>query len=203
MLDALLPGSVLFHDLLASLDAGLFDDCLNDELPPPPPPALGAQLRTSFTLASSGDVAHGSYDSRDEAAPAAALARAGKTHLQLSCSVSTDKALALIEHCAKREREVVDPDTRHDLPVARVKRLMKEHSCHAPNAIATDVPGMLARTVELFVTHAAAQGSLIAIERGRNVLQSRDLKVMLEREAQYAFLQEIYDECSGAAAGKS
>lgn len=118
--------------------------------------------------------------------------------LKLLDSSNTAKSIALVEHCAKRELQIVDPSQKHDLPIARVKRLMKEHSCHDCNAIAVDVPGMLARSIELFVMHTAAQGSLIAIERGRNVLQSRDLKSVLERDEQYAFLQEIYDECSGA-----
>ncbi|KAG8466575.1 hypothetical protein KFE25_007954 [Diacronema lutheri] len=118
--------------------------------------------------------------------------------LHLSDRTNSDKANAIKAHCQKRAREIIDPRHKHDLPIARVKRLMKEHSCENPNAIAADVPGMLARAVEMFVLHVAAQGSLVAIEQGRCVLQARDVKVVLDRDPQYAFLQEIYDECSQA-----
>jgi histone H3/H4 len=130
------------------------------------------------------------------------VAASGKRSLfvQLPPTVAGfSKTPAISAHAVEHELRIPNPKQRHDLPVARVKRLMRDHSCFNPNGISTEVPELIARAVELFVLDMCAHSSIAATERGRNILQARDIKTVIERTSEYAFLQETYEECITAA----
>ncbi|KAJ1635762.1 hypothetical protein T492DRAFT_963786 [Pavlovales sp. CCMP2436] len=105
------------------------------------------------------------------------------------------QARILLEHGAEHEICILNEKHKHGLPIARVKRMMKEHSCHSCNPVAVNLPDLVARTVELFVLDVCAQGAAAALQRGRNVVQVRDLKTVLDAAPHYSFLQDVYDEC--------
>jgi histone H3/H4 len=111
---------------------------------------------------------------------------------------AVDKARELAAHCAARTATILDSECKHDLPLARVKRLMREHSCHAPNKASLEAVELVARSVELFVLDLCATSSLEATRRGRNIAQARDLKAAIESTPSYAFLQETLAECLAA-----
>jgi histone H3/H4 len=119
----------------------------------------------------------------------------GEEGIAQTTAAIEEKARTIAEHGAQRENRIIGQKHPHGLPIARVKRLMKEHSCHSCNPVAVNLPDLVARSVELFVLDVCAQGAVAALQRGRNVVQVRDLKTVLDTAPHYSFLQDVYDEC--------
>ena len=89
------------------------------------------------------------------------------------------------------------PDTIRiaELPLARVKRIMKQDACvPQPRMISADTIPLMAYTTQLFIgslTLLAWQTS--TVPGGRNTLQVKDLKAMVAANNRYDFLIDVLD----------
>lgn len=115
----------------------------------------------------------------------------------MNSAPSIDDGAAAAEQCAARfaaKASAIASSRTSDMPLSRVKRIAKEHSCFDCNNVAANTPLAIAKMTELFVHDITLRGYASSRSDGRRILQKKDLQEALEADAAYAFLGDIIDE---------
>lgn len=99
-------------------------------------------------------------------------------------------------HWAKitRETEKAQADTdftRHDLPLARIKRIMSQDSCENPQMLGRDSPAVTAYGCELLIRVLTKRAWAFTELAGRHTLQKRDLLCAVMSHESFDFLIDI------------
>ena len=88
---------------------------------------------------------------------------------------------------------ITDTDfTRHDLPIARIKRIMRQDACDNPRLMGRDGASATAFGCELFIRALTTRSWAFAELSNRHTLQRRDLLAAIERQH-----LRLPDRCDG------
>ena len=81
------------------------------------------------------------------------------------------------------------------LPLARVKRIMKQDACYPqPRMISADAVPLMAYCAQLAIgSHSALAWQTSTVPSGRNTLQVADLKAVIKSNDRYDFLVDVLD----------
>ena len=81
------------------------------------------------------------------------------------------------------------------LPLARVKRIMKQDACYPqPRMISADTVPLMAYAAQLLIgSHSAVAWQTSTVPSGRNTLQVSDLKAVIKSNDRYDFLVDVLD----------
>lgn len=87
---------------------------------------------------------------------------------------------------------ITDTDfTRHDLPIARIKRIMRQDACDNPRLMGRDGASATAFGCELFIRALTTRSWAFAELSNRHTLQRRDLLAAMMSDNQYDFLIDV------------
>ena len=88
----------------------------------------------------------------------------------------------------------VDTIAIKELPLARIKRIMKQDSCIPHPRIHADAIPFMAFAVQLFIGHVTrAAWTFSTLCAKRNTLQLKDLKEVIRNSRRYYFITELVD----------
>lgn len=87
---------------------------------------------------------------------------------------------------------ITDTDfTRHDLPIARIKRIMRQDACDNPRLMGRDGASATAFGCELFIRALTTRSWAFAELSNRHTLQRRDLLAAIMSDNTYDFLIDV------------
>ena len=87
---------------------------------------------------------------------------------------------------------ITDTDfTRHDLPIARIKRIMRQDACDNPRLMGRDGASATAFGCELFIRALTTRSWAFAELSNRHTLQRRDLLAAIMSDSSYDFLIDV------------
>ncbi|XP_062196741.1 nuclear transcription factor Y subunit C-6-like [Phragmites australis] len=163
---------------------------------PPPPPVLGAPVAYPPAAAypGPGAVAYPAaalYPSPPPPPPAAAHQQQG---------AATQQQLQMFWAEQYREIEATTDFKNHNLPLARIKKIMKADE--DVRMIAAEAPVVFARACEMFILELTHRGWAHAEENKRRTLQKSDIAAAVARTEVFDFLVDIVprDEAKDAEA---
>ena len=84
--------------------------------------------------------------------------------------------------------------TRHDLPIARIKRIMRQDACDHPRLMGRDGAAVSAYGCELFIRALTTRAWAFAELSNRHTLQQRDLLAAVMSDGMYDFLIDVTGE---------
>ena len=84
---------------------------------------------------------------------------------------------------------------KHGLPLARIKRIMRQDACENPRMIGADAAPCLAFACQHFVGIAAVRAWAICTRDSRYTIQAKDMITAFELDSQTDFLIYVLDRC--------
>lgn len=87
-------------------------------------------------------------------------------------------------------KDIVDSG-KGRMPLARVKRLAKEHSCFGCSNLSSNVPLYLGLATEIFIAEITLLAYAHARLHKRRILQHSDLRRSLAKKMAFAFLRDL------------
>lgn len=92
---------------------------------------------------------------------------------------------------------VTDTDfTRHDLPLARIRRIMRQDACDDPKPLGNDACVVMAYATELFIASLTKRAWAFSERENRHTLKQRDLLCGMMSSQKYDFLVDIVNNVS-------
>lgn len=139
-----------------------------------------------------------SYPPQPQAAAAAAAAAAAPFHHLLQ---QQQQQLQMFWSYQRQEIEQVNDFKNHQLPLARIKKIMKADE--DVRMISAEAPILFAKACELFILELTIRSWLHAEENKRRTLQKNDIAAAITRTDIFDFLVDIVprDEIKDEAAG--
>ncbi|XP_062194709.1 nuclear transcription factor Y subunit C-6-like [Phragmites australis] len=150
---------------------------------PPPPPVMGAPVGyppTAYPPAAAAAAGAGAYAPQLYAPPAAAAAQQ---------AVAAQQQLQMFWAEQYREIEATTDFKNHNLPLARIKKIMKADE--DVRMIAAEAPVVFARACEMFILELTHRGWAHAEENKRRTLQKSDIAAAIARTEVFDFLVDI------------
>jgi histone H3/H4 len=149
---------------------------------PPPPPVLGAPVGyPPGAYPPPPGAAAAAYNQQLYAPPAAAAAQQALAQQQ--------QQLQVFWADQYREIEATTDFKNHNLPLARIKKIMKADE--DVRMIAAEAPVVFARACEMFILELTHRGWAHAEENKRRTLQKSDIAAAIARTEVFDFLVDI------------
>ena len=157
---------------------------------PPPPPVLGAPV--GYPPGAYPPPPGAAYNPQLYAPPSAAAAQQALAQQQ--------QQLQVFWADQYREIEATTDFKNHNLPLARIKKIMKADE--DVRMIAAEAPVVFARACEMFILELTHRGWAHAEENKRRTLQKSDIAAAIARTEVFDFLVDIVprDEAKDAEA---
>ena len=92
--------------------------------------------------------------------------------------------------------------TKHGLPLARIKRIMKQDACENPRMIGADATPCLAVACHLFVGIIAVRSWAICSRESRHTVQVRDVVAAFQTDQQFDFLLDVIEQFKSERSSK-
>ncbi|GJN15849.1 hypothetical protein PR202_gb02793 [Eleusine coracana subsp. coracana] len=170
--------------------------------PPPQPPVMGAPVAypPAAAYAAPGAVAYPPAAAYPGPGTVAYPPPAAGQPPQTQQSSATQQQLQMFWAEQYREIEATTDFKNHNLPLARIKKIMKADE--DVRMIAAEAPVVFARACEMFILELTHRGWAHAEENKRRTLQKSDIAAAVARTEVFDFLVDIVprDEAKDAEA---